>query len=123
MSRQRKNLERAFGIQLSEPKWKTALRGGKETVKEKAIGKVERKVHPSTLAAIEKAEERAAAALAAKSEKEEKARAAKVEKDRKSRELAAQRTACTCRRPQLDKNGKCRRCKKFPGVKKRGLFG
>src|SRR5689334_9461247 len=123
MSRDSKRLRGAFSIPLSEPKWKTALRGGKDAAKEKAIGKVERKVHPSTLAAIEKAEEKAAAALAARQEKLEAQQAAAAKKKREQEQKNAQRQACTCRKPNLDRNGKCRRCKKFPGVKKRGLFG
>jgi len=123
MSRDSKRLRGAFSIPLSEPRWKTALRGGKDAAKEKAISKVERKVHPSTLAAIEEAEQRAAAVLQRKAEAEEVKQKKRAAAEQEKQQKAAQRQACTCRRPQLDKNGKCRRCKKFPGVKKRGLFG
>src|SRR5213078_4729653 len=112
MSKNSKRLKSAFSIQISEPKWKTALRSGGETAKEKAISKLERKVREDTQRKVEAAEARAAAALQAKAEAAEEQRQKKVAAEEARRQRAAERQACTCRRPNLDASGKCRRCKK-----------
>lgn len=50
------------------------------------------------------------------------------EADRKKREPervkmpTSDRTACTCRKPILDRNGKCRRCRQRPASRKRGFW-
>lgn len=120
MSRSNKKLKGAFSIPLSEPKWKTALRDRKAAAAEKMISKVERKVHEDTQRRVEAAEQRAAAALQAKADRAQAQRQQKLAAEQKRRELAADRQACTCRKPNLDDSGKCRRCKKFRGVSRRG---
>lgn len=117
-----KKLKKAFSIQLSEPKWKTALRGARENMSEAAIKKMERKVHQETQRQVELAEQRAAAALAAKQEKEAAKKAAAAAKEQQRREKQAQTERCTCRSPRV-KNGVCTRCRRVPASRKRGLFG
>lgn len=112
----KKQLKNAFDIQLNTTARDRAAMA-REAAKDKAIAILarEKKKQAERDAMLERAEALKAAALERR-EKAARDAAAKrrAAKDRAD-EVAAQRQACTCRKPRLDKQGKCTRCGKKPG--------
>lgn len=110
----KKRLQAAF----SEPQVPTArerLAWKREEAKDALIAKLarEKKNAEERQAAVDKADAIKAKALAKREAAE------KAAKKKKPAAAAAERTACTCRRPTLDRAGKCRRCHKFPASRRR----
>ncbi len=115
----KKRLQGAFSIQVS-PTARDKAAAAKEAAKEAAIRTLarEKKKEAERAAAVEKADALKEAALEqrriAAEEEEARQEAAAAREAR-----AAQRSACTCRRPTVGKDGKCVRCRKKPAGRTR----
>lgn len=121
MSRRSRQLQKVFGIQVSEGKLRGLSASARARAVEAATRRLERGISEDTAREVEQAEERAAKLLEQRQKKQEKdAKDLAAQHAKREREEARQQHArCSCRRPNLDAQGKCRRCKKFPAGKRR----
>jgi hypothetical protein len=121
----KKQLKDAFDIQLN-PTARDRAAAAKDAAQDALIARVkrEKKTAAARQVLVEKAE--AIKEAADKREEERKAaakRAASAAAQAKRGTEPEQRTACTCRKPRLDRQGKCTRCHKKPASRRRGPFG
>jgi hypothetical protein len=118
--RGKKGLKDAFDIPLHTTVRDRAAMA-KEAAQEAAVRTLarEKKKEADRQAAVDKAEALKTAALARREARERETRRKRDARKRQQEEALEQRTACTCRRPTLDKNGKCTRCHKTPATRRR----
>lgn len=118
LSRNQK-LKEAFSTEISESKLRGMSRQAREAAIEGALRRVERRVDAETQRRVAEAEERAARIFAAREAAAEQRRQQRASRAQKRRENAEERTACTCRKPAIGKDGKCTRCRKKPAGRTR----
>lgn len=116
----KKQLKGAFDIPLNTTARDRAAMA-REAAKDRAIAVVarEKKKSAERQAAVERAEKLKAAGLARREKAKKEAKAARQKAEAQQKAVNAQRTACTCRKPQLDGSGQCRRCHKKPASRRR----
>ena len=112
-STRKARLNRAFDIQLT-PTARDKAAAAKEAAKDKIIATVAREkkkqeARDQAVAAAEALKERALA---------RKEAAAKKPPQKKQR-ATQEKMACTCRKPTLGRDGKCRRCHNLPASRRR----
>ena len=118
MTRNIRKLRRAFEQELN-PRLRDKIRAQIDAA-ERATSLAERltRQREKNLRAqelVDKAEE-----IKARAQKQRDQRAAERQAKREPKQ---DRTACTCRKPQVDRNGKCRRCHKVPAGRRKGFWG
>lgn len=119
MSRRTRKLKQAFNVEVSESRLRGLPGRARAKAIEAATRRLERGVDEETQRRIEEAEAKAARALANQQAAAERDRAREASRRQKRQEEAEQREACTCHRPNVDRAGKCKRCKKFPAGRRR----
>jgi hypothetical protein len=111
VSKNSRNLQRAFSIQMSQPRFRGLTGRARRKAGEAVMRRLERQVDAETQRRLDAEYERQER-IRQRAEQAEQAKAARAAQEEQDRQDSNSR--CTCRKPTLDRRGKCKRCHKQP---------